>query len=80
MNAFTVEVLFRHTASVPSDAMVALTALGLNYETIPTIDPNEDTAFGLVRGTTELDENELFAWLLHIIVPFNGDVVQWTVE
>jgi hypothetical protein len=79
MNSFEAEVLFRFTTVVPSAAAEALTALGLQYETIPTEDPDEDTAFGLVRGTTELDENELFAWLLHIIVPFNGDVVQWKV-
>jgi hypothetical protein len=77
MNSFEAEVLFRFTTVVPSAAAEALAALGLHYETIPTEDPGEDTAFGLVRGMTELGENELGSWLLHIVVPFDGDVVQW---
>jgi hypothetical protein len=80
MNRFEAEVLFRFTTVVPNAAAEALTALGLHYEAIATENPDEDTAFGLVRGTTELDEDKLIAWLLHVIVPFNGDVVQWNLE
>jgi len=79
-NSFEAEILFRYTTVVPSVAAEALAALGLRYETVPTEDPNEDTAFGLVRGMTELGENELGSWLLHIIAPFDGDVVQWSLE
>jgi hypothetical protein len=80
MNSFEAEVLFRFTTVVPNAAAEALTALGLRYEIIPTVDPREDTAFGVVRGTTELDEDKLIAWLLHVIVPFEGDVVRWRLE
>ena len=80
MNSFEAEVLFRFTTVVPNAAAEALTALGLHYETIPTEDPDEDTAFGLVSGTTELNEDELPAWLLLVIAPFDGDVVQWSLE
>jgi hypothetical protein len=80
MNSFEAEILFRFTTVVPSAAAEALTALGLHYETIPTEDPDEDTAFGLVSGMTTLGENELDAWLLHVITPFDGDVVQWSLE
>jgi hypothetical protein len=80
MNSFEAEVLFRFSTVVPNAAAEALTALGLHYETIPTEDPEEDTAFGVVSGMTTLDENELIAWLLHVIVPFDGDVVQWSLE
>ena len=80
MNSFEAEVLFRFTTVVPSAAAEALTALGLHYQTTPTEDPDEDTAFGLVSGTTELNEDELPAWLLHVIAPFDGDVVQWSLE
>ena len=80
MNSFEAEVLFRFTTVVPNAAAEALTALGLRYEIIPTVDPREDTAFGVVRGTTELDEDKLIAWLLHVIVPFDGDVTQWNFE
>jgi hypothetical protein len=80
MHRFEVEVLFRFTAVVPSAASEALAALGLHYKTIPTEDPEEDTAFGLVSGKTALSEDKLIAWLLRIIVPFDGDVVQWRLE
>jgi hypothetical protein len=80
MNRFEVEVLFRYTTIVPSAASEALAALDLHYKTIPTEDPEEDTAFGLVSGKTILDEDKLIAWLLHVIAPFNGDVVQWRLE
>ena len=80
MNSFEAEVLFRFTTVVPNAAAEALTALGLHYETVPTEDPDEDTAFGLVSGMTTLGENELGAWLLRVITPFDGDVVQWSLE
>ena len=31
----------------------------------------------MVTGTTDLDEKKLFDWLLGIIDPLNGDVVEW---
>ena len=80
MNSFEAEVLFRFTTVVPSAAAEALTALGLHYQTTPTEDPDEDTAFGLVSGKTTLSEDKLIAWLLHVIAPFEGDVVQWRLE
>jgi hypothetical protein len=30
----------------------------------------------MVSGTTELDENAISGWLLRIIEPFGGDVVE----
>ena len=80
MHRFEVEVLFRFTAVVPSAASEALAALGLHYKTIPTEDPEEDTAFGVISGKTTLDEDKLIAWLLHVVAPFDGDVVQWSLE
>jgi hypothetical protein len=80
MNSFEAEVLFRFTTVVPNAAAEALTALGLHYETVPTEDPEEDTAFGVISGKTTLDEDKLIAWLLHVVAPFDGDVVQWSLE
>jgi hypothetical protein len=73
--AFKAEVLFFNPDDV-SSAACALRMVNLHYEVIPTEDPDEQTAFGMVSGTTELDENAISGWLLRIIEPFGGDVVE----
>ena len=35
------------------------------------------TVFGWTTGTTELAEDDIADWLLAIIDPLGGDVVQW---
>jgi len=75
---FEAEVLFRNTTTVPSRAVEALEALGLSLEVIPTEDPGENTAFGLIRGQTELSEDDTGAWLLkEVLNPFDGDLIEW---
>jgi hypothetical protein len=54
-----------------------VTAADCEFEYDPdAIDECGPTVFGLVTGTTELDENELHDWLLGVISP--GDVVEWS--
>jgi hypothetical protein len=55
-----------------------LEELGLDFETdYDAVDIYSATVFGRVRGTTALDENDIARWLIAIIDPFGGDVVEW---
>ena len=75
---FRVEVLFRHYRNdLPPGLLRALEPLKLRYEVIPTQDPYEDTAFGMISGHTELAEDDIGDWVQKIIAPFNGDVLSW---
>jgi hypothetical protein len=74
---FRVEVLFRHYRDLPPGLLRALEPLKLRYEVIPTQDPHEDTAFGIIWGHTELAEDDVADWVQKIISPFNGDVLSW---
>jgi len=78
LTPFRVEVLFRHYRNdLPPGFLQALEPLELRYEVIPTQDPHEDTAFGVISGLTELAEDDVGDWVQDIISPFNGDVLTW---
>ena len=65
---FRVEVLFRHYRNdLPPGLLRALEPLKLRYEVIPTQDPHEDTAFGMISGHTELAEDDIGDWVLGCI-------------
>jgi len=75
-NHFEAEILFLNPNDVPR-AVEALAAVDCEFE----IDHGAiegPTVFGWATGTTELDEDDIGAWLLAIIDPFGGDVVQWS--
>jgi hypothetical protein len=74
---FEAEVLFLHPDDVPR-GVEALAAAGCEFEIDhDAIDEYGPTVFGRVTGTTELGESDIGDWLLAIVDPLNGDVVQW---
>ena len=76
-NRFEAEILFLNPNDVPP-AVEALAAVGCEFEIDhDAIDPCGPTVFGMVTGTTELGENDIGDWLLAIVDPLGGDVVQW---
>jgi hypothetical protein len=59
-------------------AVEALAAVGCEFEIDhDAVDPCGPTVFGRATGTTELDEGDIGDWLLAIVDPLGGDVVQW---
>src|SRR5215468_3690553 len=77
MKRFAAEVLFPDPNDV-ANASAALTAAGCELTLDPAaIDPDSDTVFGMVVGTTELDLNALGDWNDGIITPYGGDLIQW---
>ena len=77
MHHFEVEVLFLNPDNVPR----AAEALG-SHDCKLTIDPllfdqDSSAAFGKVTGATALSEAAIGDWLLAIVGPLGGDVVQW---
>jgi hypothetical protein len=80
MKRFTAEILFLNPTDVAT-AVAALAAVGCKFEIDhDAIDPCGPTVFGQVTGTTELDENNIGDWLLAIVDPLGGDVVEWGFE
>jgi hypothetical protein len=76
-NKFEAEILILDPANVPR-ATEALAAVGCEIEIDhDAIDDLGPTVFGKVAGTTELAEDALVDWLLAIVDPFGGDVVEW---
>jgi hypothetical protein len=76
-NRFEAEILFLDPNNVPR-AVEALAAADCEFEIDhDAIDPCGPTVFGMVTGTTELGENDIGDWLLAIVDPLGGDVVQW---
>jgi hypothetical protein len=76
MKRFAAEVLFLNPDDVPR-AVEALAAADCEFTYDPeSIDPCGPTVFGMVTGTTELDEDAVGHWVAAIIRP-GGDVVQW---
>jgi hypothetical protein len=75
---FAAEVLFLSPAHV-AKAQVALAAKGLTCEIDPDlVDPHTDYVWTMVSGETELeDEDDIGNWLIHIVSPFEGDVIEW---
>ena len=80
MRRFSAEILFLDPDDVPR-AIEALVAVGCEFELNPdAIDECGPTVFGNVTGMTELDEDDIGQWVLNIIEPFNGDVVEWGID
>jgi len=76
-NRFEAEILFLDPNDVPR-GIEALAAAGCEFEIDhDAIDEHGPTIFGWVRGWTKLDENDIADWLLAIVDPLGGDVVQW---
>jgi hypothetical protein len=76
-NRFRAEVLFTDPNDVPR-AVKALAAVGCEFAIDhDAVDPCGPTVFGWATGTTELGENDIGDWLLAIVDPLGGDVVQW---
>jgi hypothetical protein len=74
---FEAEVLFLDPADVPR-ATEVLARYGCKYKVDPdAIDPHGPTVFGWVTGITELDELDVGDWVLQIVRPLGGDVVEW---
>jgi hypothetical protein len=76
-NHFEAEILFLDPNAVPR-GIEALAAAGCEFKIDhDAIDPLGPTVFGWVSGVTELNEDDLGDWLLAIVDPLGGDVVQW---
>jgi hypothetical protein len=74
---FEAKVLFLDLADV-SRATEALAMFDCEVEIDhDAIDDHGPTVFGMVTGTTELGEDDLGDWLVSIVGPFGGDVVEW---
>jgi hypothetical protein len=74
MSQFEAEVLFPHADA--ARAVETLAAIGCTYD-INTDIADEDYVFGWARGAIELDEMEIGDWLIGIVEPFGGDVIEW---
>src|SRR5262245_7211977 len=74
---FEAEILFLDPNDVPR-GVEALAAAGCEFEiNHDAIDEHGPTVFGWATGTTALSESEIGDWLLAIVDPLGGDVVQW---
>jgi len=73
---FKAEILFLDPADVPR-ATEALAAVNCNYEVDPNAIDDYPTVFGMVIGETALALDELSDWLMRIVEPLGGDVVEW---
>jgi hypothetical protein len=74
---FEAQILFLSPNDVPR-GVEALAAAGCEFEIDhDAIDDLGPTVFGWVTGTTELGETDVGYWLLAIVDPLGGDVVQW---
>jgi hypothetical protein len=74
---FEAEIMFLDPCD-PFHGIRALAAAGCKFEYYPdAIDEWGPTVFGMVTGTTELDEDALPDWLMSIIDQFSGDVLEW---
>jgi len=76
-NRFEAELCFLDPNTVPR-AVEALAAVGCEFEIDhDAIDDCGPTVFGTVVGVTELSEDDIADWLLAIVDPLGGDVMQW---
>ena len=74
---FKAEILFLSPNDVPQ-AVEALAAAGCEFEiNHDAIDDLGPTVFGWTTGSTELSEDDLADWLLAIVDPLGGDVIEW---
>jgi hypothetical protein len=77
MQRFAAEVLFLDPADVPcaTEALAAANCeFAIDHDAIDEYGP---TVFGMLTGTTELDLHPLGDWLLDLVRPLGGDVVEW---
>jgi hypothetical protein len=77
MRPFAAEVLIRDPANVPR-VREALAAVGCIYVIDADANGDPPTTFGMATGTTELKQNDIGSWLLGIVWPVGGDVVEWS--
>jgi hypothetical protein len=76
-HSFKAEVCFLDPNVVPQ-AVEALAAAGCEFEiNHDAIDDCGPTVFGWTTGSTELSEDDLADWLLAIVDPLGGDVIEW---
>jgi len=76
-NRFEAEILFLDPNDVPH-AVEAFAAINCEFKiNHDAVDPCGPTVFGLLTGTTELNEDDLGDWLHKILGPLGGDVVEW---
>jgi len=73
---FEAETLILHPRDVPQ-VIATLAAAEVKFEADPTaIDPCGPTVFGTITGMTELNADELDTWLLNILDPLGGDLIE----
>jgi hypothetical protein len=79
MKRFAAEVLFPNPKDVPG-AQAALAAVNCKCEVdLDAIDLDSSTVFTTISGSTTIaDERELANWLINIISPYDGDIVEWS--
>jgi hypothetical protein len=77
---FSARVLFRKPSGA-ARAIEALAAADCEFEIDHgMIDDRGPTVFGLVTGNTSLDLDALCDWLMDLIVPFGGFVLEWGLD
>jgi hypothetical protein len=74
---FAAEVLIRDPVDVPR-VREALAAAGCTYAIDADANGDPPTVFGMAIGTTELKQDDIGSWLLDIVWPVGGDVVEWS--
>jgi len=74
---FAAEILVRDIADLPR-VRAALAAVGCSYEIDTDANGDPPTVFGMVTGTTELKQDAIGDWLLDIVWPVGGNVVEWS--
>jgi hypothetical protein len=74
---FSAEIIFPNPHNARRGA-VALAAARCTLATRPELrDGDLPTVYGVVTGETVLDQNALGDWLIRIVEPAGGDVVEW---
>ena len=74
---FAAEVLIRDPADVPHVRAV-LATVGCTYVIDTDANGDPPTTFGMAIGSTELKQDDIGSWLLGIVWPVGGDVVEWS--
>jgi hypothetical protein len=74
---FAAEVLIRDPADVPRVRAV-LAAVGCSYVIDTDANGDPPTVFGMVVGSTELEQDDIGGWLLDIVWSVGGDCIEWS--
>ena len=74
---FAAEILIRDPADVPR-VRAALADVGCTYVIDADANGDPPTTFGLAIGASTLDQGDIGDWLLDIVWPIGGDVVEWS--